>query len=361
MRIGIFHSTLPEPERKPGGVELFVHRLANHLALGHEVTCFTYSAIPNDAEYRAVRLSPQERGKRRISRLTTVPLALHRLDRRVREELDVLHLHGDDWFYMRRTLPTVRTFYGSAFWEAVHARRFRGYLLFALATPLEVCASRLATASYGTIPGHARLYRTAGTLPIGTDIPPHPPKVEERPAPPSILFVGTWSGRKRGRLLHETFLREVRPRIPHAELWMVSDRCDPGLGVKWFQRPTDEELRSLYERAWVFCSTSVYEGFGIPALEALAHGVPVVSTPNPGIQHVAAGGPCAVLARDSQLGPRLVALLSNRYHREQLALAGRHRAEAFSWERIVAEHERAYSEAIERWNAKHLKSAPPCR
>lgn len=41
---------------------------------------------------------------------------------------------------------------------------------------------------------------------------------------PTVLFVGTWEGRKRGRLVAEAFERVVRPRVPDARLWMVVDR-----------------------------------------------------------------------------------------------------------------------------------------
>lgn len=343
VRIGIFHTTLPEPERKPGGVEVFVHRLANQLARsGHSVVVFAYTGSPPDAEYEPVRLEPHRWARSRTARLTAVPAALNRLDRHY--GLDVLHLHGDDWFFIRRALPTVRTFYGSAFWEAVHARRLKQRLAFAAAAPLEILSSRLATSCYAAIPHHARLFRPAGTLPIGFDIPEAVPKVGERSESPSILFVGTWGGRKRGRVLHQAFLREVRPRVPTAELWMVSDHCEPGPGIDWVRRPSDRELAELYDRAWVFCSPSAYEGFGIPYLEALAHGLPVVARANPGARHVLGG--CGVFSSDARLGETVTMMLSDRARREQLADQGRTRAAGFSWDAVVGAHERAYAKAL---------------
>ena len=53
-------------------------------------------------------------------------------------------------------------------------------------------------------------------------------------------------------------------------------------GVTYHTGITDEALAGLYRRAWVYASPSTYEGFGLPYLEAMACGTPVVASPNPG-------------------------------------------------------------------------------
>jgi hypothetical protein len=83
---------------------------------------------------------------------------------------------------------------------------------------LEFLASRLADACYGVGSDSRLLYSADGVLALGIDMP----TVTRRASPaPSILFVGTWEGHKRGRLLHEVFQRVVRARFPDAELWLV--------------------------------------------------------------------------------------------------------------------------------------------
>jgi glycosyltransferase involved in cell wall biosynthesis len=213
----------------------------------------------------------------------------------------------------------------------------------------ELLASRLATRSYCTIPGHAPLYRLHGNLGLGTDLAPDALPAEERAGPPSVLFVGTWHGRKRGRVLWEVFCREVKPRIPEAQLWMVSDRCCDAEGVTWLSRPSDSQLGELMGRAWVFCMPSTYEGFGIPYLEAMAHGTPVVTTPNPGARHLLDGGAGGLVVRDLDLGSAMVSCLEDRELRARLGSAALARAQAFSWSRVVSDHERAYRDAVEAW------------
>jgi glycosyltransferase involved in cell wall biosynthesis len=345
LRIGFATTSLPEPDRKPGGVDVHVDRLADRLAgRGHRVTVFTYSPPVPDRRYDVHQLAPASTTVSKGRRLVVAPLRLNRLDTAA---LDVLHLHGDDWFYVRRRLPTVRTFYGSALYEARHATRSRRRASQYAIYLMEVMASRLATTSYGIIPGDGPGYRTAGHLPLAIDLPTD--ARVERQGPPTVLFVGTWNGRKRGRLLHEAFQRDVLPRVADARLVMVSDHCEPGPNVRWLRRPSDAELAELYRGAAVFCLPSAYEGFGLPYLEAMGHATPVIATANPGARLVLDGGRAGVLAEPDRLGDELVRLLRDERARVALAGEGRRRAEQFAWEPVLERHERAYRDAIARF------------
>jgi glycosyltransferase involved in cell wall biosynthesis len=118
-------------------------------------------------------------------------------------------------------------------------------------------------------------------IPLGVDgVFQAQPK--ERSAHPSIAFVGALEGRKRGRFLLEAFAQTIRPRLPDAELIFVGAGGPPAPGVTYYTGVSDEQLASLYRRAWVYASPSTYEGFGLPHLEAMACGTAVVATPNPG-------------------------------------------------------------------------------
>lgn len=344
MRIAMYHANLPEPGRKPGGVEVFVHRLAEALvARGHEVEILTYSDPPPGASYRCRRLPLRAAKSRRFLRQYVASWLLSFQDL---SGFDLAHLHGDDWFFLRRRLPTVRTFHGSALLEARSATSYRRRLDKTIVFPLELLAARLATRSYGVGTDSERIYRADGLLPLGIDL-------DESSAPvaaaPAILFVGSWDGRKRGAFLHRVFREQVRPAIPDAELWMVSDECEPSEGVRWIRTPEDEELRDLYASSWVFCLPSSYEGFGIPYLEAMAQGTPVVATRNSGAQLLLDQGRYGIIAEDEDLGAQLIRVLSSAELRRSMAEEGRRRAGEYSWEKMVARHESAYREAIEHW------------
>ena len=119
-----------------------------------------------------------------------------------------------------------------------------------------------------------------------------------------MLFVGTWTGRKRGAQLAEAFVRDVLPVVPDAELRMVTRDAPATLpaGVAALGRLDDDELVAEYGRAWVFCLPSSYEGFGIPYAEAMAAGLPVVATPNIGARYVTDEGRAGVLASLDDVG-----------------------------------------------------------
>jgi glycosyltransferase involved in cell wall biosynthesis len=219
-----------------------------------------------------------------------------------------------------------------------------------LVYPLEALASRLSTLSYDIGTPLPFGYQVDGSLTLAVD-PATMQNTDRRSGHPTVLFVGTWYGRKRGEFLAERFTREVQPRHPTAELLMVSDTCVERPGVKWIRYPSDDELRGLYRRAWVLCSPSTYEGFGLPYLEAMQHGLPVVATPNPGARHVLGPG-AGRLATDAELGAAIADLLADDDERARLASSGRRRAEMFTWERVVDQHERAYELAITKYRRR---------
>jgi glycosyltransferase involved in cell wall biosynthesis len=341
----MFHSRLPEEGIKPGGVSVFVHRLGNALVRrGHEVTIYTHGGVPSDAEYRTKRLRPYSGASRRMPRQYVAPWLLNA--RPFGPDHDVVHLHGDDWFYLRRTTPTVRTFYGSALYEALTATSRKRTLNQGLNFGLELLSGRLADAVYGIGTDSRALYRADGIL--GTGVEVDAPSAAGRHPHPVLLFVGTWEGRKRGAFLAERFRRDVRPVVPDAELWMVADRADEGDGVRLIHAPGDDELAALYRQAWAFCLPSTYEGLGMPYMEAMAHGTPVIASPNPGAQDVLAGGRWGRVVEDDALGATLVAVLTDSELREELGALGRRRAQDFAWGRVVDDHEAAYALAIDR-------------
>lgn len=92
-----------------------------------------------------------------------------------------------------------------------------------------------------------------------------------------------------------------------------------------------ERLAELYRGAACLVQTSRYEGFGLPVLEAMACGTPVVAVPEPALEEVA--GDAAVFVQEASLADGIRRALDER---ERLAAAGLERASRFSW-RAAAE------------------------
>ena len=102
-------------------------------------------------------------------------------------------------------------------------------------------------------------------------------------------------------------------------------------------------LARLLRTAAVFASTSLYEGFGLPPLEALAAGTPVVAVATPVAEEVC--GEAAILVKDQAdtLGEAIRNLLTEDELAEKLRQAGRQRAARFDWSNTAAEVLRAYA------------------
>ena len=110
----------------------------------------------------------------------------------------------------------------------------------------------------------------------------------------------------------------------------------------------DDDLPLWYSSATVFAYPSVYEGFGLPLLEAMACGAPVVSSNASSLPEVV--GDAGVLVDPSDvegLCSALRQLLEDEPRRQALATAGRARAQTFSWRRTASETVQVYREVLE--------------
>lgn len=100
----------------------------------------------------------------------------------------------------------------------------------------------------------------------------------------------------------------------------------------------DEDLPALYSGASVFVYPSFYEGFGIPPLEAMACGVPVVTSDNSSLPEVVAKAGRMVRADDIRAIKDAIAdLLTDKKAADQLRRLGLERAKKFSWDKSAAE------------------------
>ena len=110
-------------------------------------------------------------------------------------------------------------------------------------------------------------------------------------------------------------------------------------GVTYYTGVDDQQLAALYRRAWLCASPSTYEGFGLPYIEAMACGTPVVATPNPGSREVLADGEYGRLPADDEFGRDRLELLRDERARRQLEGAGVTRARQFSLSTMLDRYE----------------------
>jgi phosphatidylinositol alpha-mannosyltransferase len=344
MKVAIFAASLPEPGRKLGGVEVAVHRLANELAKSDqdEITVFSLCPCPENAIYHHKQLFPNHPLLRtKIGVWFILPFLLNLVDF---SQFDVIHLHGDDWFYFRRPAASVRTLHGSALNEARTATSLKRKLMQFIIYPLEHLSARLATISLAIGKDTAKIYNLMHCVDNGVDLDRfYPgPKTSE----PTVFFVGTWKGRKRGEFIFNQFIQHVVPHLPEAKLWMAIDHCPEHPNVINWKFPDDITLSELFRSAWVFAYPSVYEGFGIPYIEALASGTAILTSPNTGAEYIMEHGTYGVIADDSTFGCHLLELLLNSEQRLNLARKGLLRAQDFAWSAVADKHWKLYRDAI---------------
>jgi glycosyltransferase involved in cell wall biosynthesis len=188
---------------------------------------------------------------------------------------------------------------------------------------------------------------------VTPDVPPAPLPAGLEPG--YILAVGTIEPRKNYPRLLEAYRRlrresvpviiGNRPGVPDLVIagrpgWAYGDtleRIKAEPGVRHLGHVDDATLSALYRSAAVLAFPSLYEGFGLPLLEAMAHGVPAVVGNAGALPELADGAALFVDPEDAtSIAGGLERLLADASLREKLGAAGRLRAAGFTWERAAA-------------------------
>ena len=145
-----------------------------------------------------------------------------------------------------------------------------------------------------------------------------------------VLSVGTLEPRKNlARVQQAARALAVPLRVIGAEGW-------GGVKVEgWAGRVSDEELAALYRGARCLVYPSLYEGFGLPVLEAMASGTPVVTSRGGATEEVA--GDAAVLVDPLDVDAIAAGIMEALARGEELRAKGLERAADFSWDRVARE------------------------
>lgn len=178
-----------------------------------------------------------------------------------------------------------------------------------------------------------------------------------------ILFVGTVEPRKNLHTLLQAFEQVIQTRNRPLQLviagrkgWLVNDLFDslkrsPAVAQLILTGYlSDTDLRALFSSCTAFVYPSIYEGFGLPPLEAMACGAPVIASRIPSIEEVTGA---AARLFDPWSAPDLATaitdVLASEPTRARMSSAGIQRARAFSWSEAANLTRQVYVEASKRF------------
>jgi glycosyltransferase involved in cell wall biosynthesis len=117
--------------------------------------------------------------------------------------------------------------------------------------------------------------------------------------------------------------------------------------VFYFGYVSDEELAILYNSAVVFVYPSFYEGFGLPNIEAMACGCPVITSDIPVMREICGDAACYVNPYEIEsIKDGIIKVLEDKDFRNELVQKGFQRIKNFSWEKSASEHLKIFKSLV---------------
>lgn len=180
--------------------------------------------------------------------------------------------------------------------------------------------------------------------------------------PKFILYVGTLEPRKNimgliwaYKLFKDSGDKEHRLVIAGAKGWLYSDMFKTvdelhlREDVKFTGYIADIDLPSVYNGAELFVYPSLYEGFGLPPLEAMACGVPVITSNTSSLPEIVGDAGIMVNPVDHRaIADAIKRVLNDEQLKEEMKRKGLVRARQFSWEKTAQRTSEVYNEALSR-------------
>jgi glycosyltransferase involved in cell wall biosynthesis len=121
--------------------------------------------------------------------------------------------------------------------------------------------------------------------------------------------------------------------------------------LKFTDYISDDDLCALYSSCTVCIYPSLYEGFGLPPLEAMACGAPVITSNIPSIVETTGNAAHLISPNDvQQLAQAIVEMIAEAGKRLRLSRAGLERASQFTWERTAELTLEVYKETLRSWH-----------
>lgn len=167
-----------------------------------------------------------------------------------------------------------------------------------------------------------------------------------------LLFVGTLQPRKNleglikaFRILHEKYKMDKLDLVVAGKKgWLfenINKQADKGSlkeKIIFLDFPENEELVRLYQNATCFVLPSFYEGFGLPVLEAMACGCPVIASNNSSLPEVVGkAGKLVDSKSPEEIAKMILMVVNNRAIRNKMIRIGLERVQLFSWEKCARE------------------------
>lgn len=355
-----------------GGTEELVHQLASRFAkAGHDVHVFTSDepGSPEEEIREGVhirRFVLERRGKFRF------PPKAYR-EAVLGEGWDLVHLQGQrvwstDYLYRhlkRAKAPLVFTAHGFYQWHVertpvVNDVYYRFVLPRALRRVAAVVADttpeREELVSFGVDPARIRVI-PAGFDPADFASLPRGFRIKHKlpPAAPLMLYVGGFYPNKRVDRLVEVAAdtgatlvlvgRDGYPPHDRAECEALAKRL--GADARFLGPLPREDVLAAYAESDLFVFASDFEGFGLVLLEAMAAGLPFLSTPAGAAPDLAAHG-AGVVVGPGALALKARELLADPAQRKVLGRAGRDAAQAYSWDAVARQHLELYEEVARK-------------
>lgn len=177
---------------------------------------------------------------------------------------------------------------------------------------------------------------------------------------PYILYVGTIEPRKNLiRLLKAFHSLKVEAGIPHQlvlaggkgwncdDIYLTAKKLNSNKDIIFCGYVSDEEKNALYKHAEAFVFPSLYEGFGIPPLEAMSLGVPTITAKVASLPEVVGDGAVLVNPMNEQdIANGIYSLLSNKEYANIIREKGKERAKLFSYDKSAQKLLKIYQEMI---------------
>jgi glycosyltransferase involved in cell wall biosynthesis len=158
---------------------------------------------------------------------------------------------------------------------------------------------------------------------------------------PYVLYVGTAERRKGFDVLLEAMARAVRER-PELSLVATTElagwELPPGVRVHAVGHVDDDTLAALYRGSVALAFPSRYEGFGLPVLEAMSYGAPVIASSASAVPEAGGDAACYVAPDDAAaLAAAILRIAGDPVYAAELRRRGPAHAAAFTWERTASQ------------------------